>query len=60
MLECEDEILNAIALNTANTFSITDKINFLIYIILLITMCLISVAIVSIRCYYYYDTRHWL
>ena len=60
MLECEDEISNAIALNTTNTFSITDKINFLIYIILLITMCLISVAIVSIRCYYYYDTRHWL
>ena len=60
MLECEDEILNAIALNTTNTFSITDKINFLIYIILLITICLISVAIVSIRCYYYYYTRHWL
>ena len=53
MLKYEDEILNAVLLNTANTISITDKNNCFIYITLLIIMCLILLAIVSISFYYY-------
>ena len=52
VLECEDEILNAIPLNITNTISITEKNKCLIYIILLTIMCLISLAIVSINCCY--------
>ena len=59
VLEYEDEILNAIGLNTTNTISITDK-NLLIYIILLVIMCLILLATVSISCYYYCYTRYLL
>ena len=55
VLEFENEILNAIPLNTTNTFSN----NFLIYIILLVIMRLILLAIVCISCYYQY-TRCWL
>ena len=41
LLECEDEILNTVPLNTTNTISITDKNNCLLHIILLIITCLI-------------------
>ena len=58
VLECEDDILNVIPLNTVDTIWITDKNvtctnNCLIYIILLTIMCLILLAIVSICCCYY-------
>ena len=51
LLECENEILN-----TTDTISITDKKvtcknNYLNYIILLLNICLILLAIVSISCY---------
>ena len=64
MLECEDELLNAISLNTTNTVLIADKKvacknNCLINIVSLATMCLVLLAIVSISCYYYY-TIHYI
>ena len=57
--ECsEDEILNAIPLNTTNTISITDENHCLIYIILLMIMFLIVLVIISIDFCSYYYTRY--
>ena len=64
VLECKDEVLNTILLNTTQTISVAGKRvkcknNCLIYIVSLAIMCLILLATVSISCYYYY-AKYWL
>ena len=64
VLECENEVLNAIPINTTDAISIVDKKvtcqnDFLISIILLTDTCLTLLAMVSVSCYYYYKSC-WL
>ena len=60
VLECEDEILHKTDTISITNKKVTCKHNCFIYITLLIIMCLILLAIVSISCFYYYYTRYCL
>ena len=59
MLACEDEMLNATDIISITDKKVTCKSNCLMYIVLLITICLILTAIISISSYYYY-TKYFL